>query len=232
MTTTTMRTRRPTPPGPFGRWETSAKTGRRVVALNEEGKAAMIEWLGKWPKPVKLLMATFPGCVRLALRLGVSREDVEQAALAGAAEAMARYDPATGNQFSTYAAHRQRSYLQKHHITPRRRQRETGWGEGTLDRDAVRLSWLNTAQARPDLCTDRADWDTVRRRVYRVVREVVTCWRDREVFAARYGLVAGLSVPAATVGRAFDLTAEEVEEVTAEVMDRIRPHLERLAVRL
>lgn len=213
--------------GQFGRWVTDESTGTRRAVLTEEGRALAEAWCRRYPRPIRLLARAYTRTLLRARRLGANDDEINSACLAGLVDGIARYRPEVAT-LATWLPWHMRSVVVRQVIRPRRRQLDRAVGEAVGDWDAHRLSRLTNALARPDFGTHLGEWETTRRRVYSVLCRVADA-RDRELFAARFGLLCGVSCPAETVAVAFALSVTEVEELCAAVLDRIRPDLETLS---
>jgi len=177
MTTLTRRRNAPaTTLGPYGRWVTDPVSGKRSAGLTDEGRAMLAEWLSRYKRPVRLLAAVYPACVRLARRLGADDEDLHSACLHGAVDGLARYRPEVAS-IAWWMPYHLRARIQRQYIRPLLRQVGRAKGEAGLDRSLSRLSPLHTLAAPPELGTNLSDWHEVRRRVYRLVRRRVSGWQ-------------------------------------------------------
>lgn len=84
---------------------TPAPTLADIAAAVERAarQRLVLEFLGRYPRPVALLYAVHPGLVAGARRAGVDDDDVNGMCLLGAWVAATKFDPARGPAFDTLA---------------------------------------------------------------------------------------------------------------------------------
>lgn len=86
--------------GPYARkWVN--ESGEWQVALTDEGKRILGEWLVKWPRLTGLLYKVYPKIKEFMDRWHVEEEEIEQECLCAAVRSMQSFDPAIA-KFSTY----------------------------------------------------------------------------------------------------------------------------------
>lgn len=141
----------------------------------------VLEFLGRYPWPAKLLNAVWPGLVRAARRAGVEDDDIHALCLLGACEAATRFGPGRG-AFDTWAAWWMRHAV-GHHL-----RRWTAYGRRRecrpyhLHRDQPETV-LDTAPARPEVDTDPEPALALTRRM--------VCWQGRRAVELWHGLPDG-----------------------------------------
>lgn len=123
-------------------------------------------------------------------------------------DALQRYRPDMGAAFSTYAVtairHRVRRYIDKwwQHF---------GRRHGPLNKAALRQKIYEADVVEQAVCAE-------------VIRAVLRTlmWREREVLVLRYGLNDGYIYTLKEVGRIFRITREQVRQIEAKAINKLR----------
>lgn len=151
-------------------------------------------------------------------------DDVDGAAMVGLMEAAARWDPASGTPFETFAAHRVRGAVRDgrrrmDHLSKRHRRSVTGEAApskpASLDAvlEVVGDVGIASSEEGPEVVAVAAD-------VVRCVDTAVSRLKPRHQLVVRGRYAAGL--PNGVLGAQLGVTEARVSQIHGEALDRLR----------
>lgn len=225
--------------GPYGRLVRRGDS-EYLTAMNHDGQRLFTETLNSMGgKCVRFMKKTqFAATIRWAFSRGLSEDEIESACYEGLAVAVAQWHPDAGNSIKRHAVVWMRAAVQKAAMAQSKCWLQSGQMEFN-ESNSNRANSLNTAGAVGSLVDQAearydADHDTDARDRRRAVAEGIrralkrVDARDREIFAAYYGLEDSRPRTLGEVGDEYQVSRSRILQILQRVKRKINGELEEL----